>query len=227
MLAMPGSMNNAVIRNTACHGNMVGEHQRQRARERGSKRDTPERGSMCRDQARRPAAARAGTRRARCPGSRKKSHGRRQAGNRPEIELGLEQAEQRDGDQQRDLRDQHPATPAAEHRQRVAVEQGRPQELPGKRQLHQCKQADRGQVDLLGTQPCRQEIDQQPKRQAGTEAGEDADQHPPVEQRFRETLLFRAGHRPHCSVIRKPQAALSAFGFIRGESDRSPTRQAG
>ena len=135
---------------------------------------------------------------------RKKSHRRRQAGNRPQIELGLEQAEQRNGDKQRDLGDQHPAPPAAEHRQRVTIEQRRPQEFPGKGQLHQCKQADRGQVDLLGAQPRRQQIDQQPKREAGAEAGEDADQHPPVEQRFRETLFFRAGHRPHCSAIRKP-----------------------
>jgi hypothetical protein len=94
------------------------------------------------------------------------------------------------------LRDQHPSAASAEQRQRVAIEQRRPQELPGIRNLDQREKTDRLQVDAAGTKPGGQQADQQVQRQPGREAGEDADQHPPVEQRLAPRFaVLVANHR--------------------------------
>jgi len=103
--------------------------------------------------------------------------------DRPQIDARIERTEHRNAHEQRDLRNQHPPAPAAQHRQCVAVHQRRPQEFPRIRELHQREEADRCQIDLLGAQPRRQKIDEQPQREAGRKTGEHADQHPPVEDR--------------------------------------------
>ena len=97
-----------------------------------------------------------------------------------------------------ELRDQHPAAAPAERGERVAVEQRRPQELPRVRQLDQREEPDRLQVDVLRAQPRRQQVDEQVERQARRESGEDADQHPPVEERLAPRFARRAGRSTGC-----------------------------
>ena len=107
-----------------------------------------------------------------------------EVGDRPEVLLRVKLPEQRDRREQQELRDEHPTAAPSQHGKRVAVEQRRPQELPCVRQLDQREEADRLQVHLLRAQPRGQQIDEQIERQARREAGEDADQHPPVEERL-------------------------------------------
>ena len=105
-------------------------------------------------------------------------------GDCPQVLLRMQQAEQWDDGKQGELGDKHPAPPPAEQRQRVAVDQRRPEEFPRVRELDQREQADRLQIHVLRAQPRRQQVDQQVERQTRRKAGEDADQHPAIEQRL-------------------------------------------
>ena len=108
---------------------------------------------------------------------------RRQPQDGPDVVLWTEAAEEADGEQQADLGHQHPASATTEAGQAEAVEQRRPEEFPGIGKLDQGEEADGLQVDALAAQPGRQQVEQQVERQARGEAGKDADQHLPVEQR--------------------------------------------
>jgi hypothetical protein len=118
-------------------------------------------------------------------GRREQRHRGRQPEYRHNVAARREQAERGDRRQQADLRDQHPAAAAAADTsgRRVAVEQRRPEELPGVGKLDQGEEADGLEVHALRTQPGRHQVEQQIERQAGREAGEHADQHAPGEQR--------------------------------------------
>jgi hypothetical protein len=82
------------------------------------------------------------------------------------LVLWTEAAEEADGEQQADLRHQHPASPATEAGQAEAVEQRRPEEFPGVGELDQREEADGLQVDALAAQPGGQQVEQQVERQA-------------------------------------------------------------
>jgi hypothetical protein len=99
-----------------------------------------------------------------------------------QLSLRREAAHHRDYRKQTDLSQHHPAAPSAKHWQRIAVQQRRPDELPGVGKLDQRKQADGFKIDMLAAQPGRQQIEQQIQRQAGGKAGEHADQHAPGKQ---------------------------------------------
>ena len=78
----------------------------------------------------------------------------------------------------------HAGFTPAEPRQRVAVEQRRPQEFPRVGKLDEREERDRLQVDALGAQPGRHQVEQQVEGKARAEPRHDADQHPAVEQRL-------------------------------------------
>ena len=101
----------------------------------------------------------------------------------PDVLLRVEAAHEADGEQQADLGQQHPAASAAEAGHAVAVEQRRPEELPGIGKLDQREEADGLEIDAFAAQPGRQQVEQQVERQAGGKPGEDADQHLPRQQR--------------------------------------------
>jgi hypothetical protein len=96
---------------------------------------------------------------------RKKSQGHRQPDHRCQIGRRREAAEQADRQQQTDLREQHPAAPATEW-QAVAIEQRRPEELPGVGKLDQREETDDLEVDAVAAQPGRQQVQQEVERQA-------------------------------------------------------------
>jgi hypothetical protein len=56
---------------------------------------------------------------------------------------------------------------AGHDRQREAVDQRRPEELPRIGQLDQREKAERLQVDAFGAQPRRQQVEKEVERQAG------------------------------------------------------------
>ena len=62
--------------------------------------------------------------------------------DRPQVELRPQRAEERYRHEQQQLSDEHPAAAPTEERQRIAVDQRRPYELPGERQLNQREQPD-------------------------------------------------------------------------------------
>ncbi len=101
----------------------------------------------------------------------------------PDVFLRVEAAHEADGEQQTDLRQQHPAAPAPETGDAEAVEQRRPEKFPGVGKLDQGEEADGLEIDPLAAQPGRQQVEQQIKRQTGRKTGEDADQHLPRQQR--------------------------------------------
>ncbi len=117
----------------------------------------------------------------------------RETRDRPQVERGLQQAERRDRRHEHELGRQHPAAAAPEQRERIAVHQRGPHELPRVRQLDQREQPDRLEIDMLGAQPRRQQVDQQVEWQPRGESGKDADQHPPVEERLAPGLPDRIG----------------------------------
>ena len=150
VITRPGSMNSAVTTNTGDHGMWSA---RISASEPGHEARDAVRVDVDRvaeRRARRRAGARGGTRPARCPGSprrtrppragRRWSRGRACGATSPNAAIDASSAT---------LRQQHPAAAAAEQRQRVAVEQRRPQELPRVRKLDQREQADRLEVDAF------------------------------------------------------------------------------
>ncbi len=131
---------------------------------------------------------------------REQRHRRGEVGDGPDVEARVEVPEQRDRGEQQQLRREHPPAPAPQQRQPVAVHQRRPQELPGVGELDQREEADRLQVHGFRAQPRRQQVDEDVERQAGGEAGEDADQHPPVEERVAPGLGLRRGRRRSAGI---------------------------
>ena len=118
-----------------------------------------------------------------------------------DIVARRERAEPRDHHEQAELGDDHPAPAPTEHRNHVPIEQRRPEEFPGVGKLDQRERADRLQADALGAQPGRHEVQQDVQRQPRAEAREDADQHPPREQRRPDRGL---GARHEVSVPARP-----------------------
>jgi hypothetical protein len=112
---------------------------------------------------------------------REQGHRSRQPEDGHDPGIRREQPKCRDRQQQADLGDQHPAAPPAQRR-RIAVEQRRPEELPGVGKLDQREQPDGLEIHALRAQPGRHQVEQQVKRQPRREAGEHADQHAPVKE---------------------------------------------
>ena len=91
-------------------------------------------------------------------------------------------AQQANRDEQSDLHQQYPASSSSEYRQGVAIEKRSPEELPGVGKLDQGEKTDSLEIDAFAAQPGRQQVKQKIQGQAGTKAGEHADQHLAREQ---------------------------------------------
>ena len=142
--------------------------------------------------------------------------------DRPQVVRGMEQAQGRDRQEQKHLRHEHPAAPAPEKRQRIAVHQRGPRELPRVRQLDQREEADRLQVDLLGAEPRGQEIEEQVERQSRRESRRDADQHPAIEERLAPRLP--RGRCARCRVYHPAASAPPRRYDAPGRRPRSTAR---
>ena len=129
----------------------------------------------------------------------------REVSNCPDRKRGLNIAEKGDTEQQTNLCDQHPATSPTKKRQRVAVHDRRPEELPRVGKSDQRKKTDFRETNTLNPQPRRHQLDQDVERQARGKARKRTDQYAPVKQGLPERRFLRFSHwSPGRSVTRRP-----------------------
>ena len=110
-----------------------------------------------------------------------KRHRHRQPGDQPGGLGGLVHAQHAYAQQQGQLADQHPAPAPPQERRYPAIHQRRPDKFPGVGNTHQGEQADLSEGDTALLQPGGHQLEQHVQRHARGKAGEDTDQHAPVE----------------------------------------------